>query len=197
MGQQKTWPKYWHTCLFRQRQELLSLGRMSTHDVVVVAYDGSELRRHRLGDDGLRSGEPARRRVRRTGWCWPTSAAGDILCDSGLRLRADARLSAVEHADTVVVSGGLGHTAATEDKALIRHLRRLAHRARRISSVCTGATLLAEAGHAERAKGDDSLGVRRRSCRRTLPGSARRRLAHLRTRRVGLPPLEGSRHPST
>ena len=111
----------------------------------MVAYDGSELvdiasvtsaldLANRLGAD------PAYRVV------LASVAGGDVTCDSGLRVRAQARLSAVSRADTVIVSGGLGHSAATGDRALVRHLQRLAGGARRVGSVCTGATLLAEAG---------------------------------------------------
>lgn len=118
---------------------------MSAHQVVVVAYDGSELvdiasvtstleMANKLG------AEPAYQVV------LASVAGGEIRCDSGLTLRAQARLSAVESADTLVVSGGLGHEVAAGDKALVRHLRRLASGASRVGSVCTGATMLAEAG---------------------------------------------------
>lgn len=70
----------------------------------------------------------------------------DIRCDSGLLLRAQARLGAIARADTVIVSGGLGHTVAAADRALLRQLYRLAATADRVGSVCTGATLLAETG---------------------------------------------------
>lgn len=48
--------------------------------------------------------------------------------------------------DTVLVSGGHGHTRAAEDPELIAQVRRLAARSRRVASVCTGATVLAAAG---------------------------------------------------
>jgi transcriptional regulator GlxA family with amidase domain len=73
-------------------------------------------------------------------------AGADIHCDAGLMLRAQGRLDAVDDADTLVVSGGLGHRAAADDTELVRQVRRLAKRSRRIASVCTGATVLAEAG---------------------------------------------------
>jgi transcriptional regulator GlxA family with amidase domain len=113
--------------------------------VVLVAYDGAELLdiaavssalalANRLGAD------PAYRVT------LASVGGGDVRCDSGLRLRAQARLSAVETADTVVVSGGLGHTDAAGDRALVRHVRRLADGAARVGSVCTGATVLAATG---------------------------------------------------
>jgi transcriptional regulator GlxA family with amidase domain len=118
---------------------------MQTHDVVVVAYDGSELLDiasvTSTLDLATRLGaHPAYRVV------VASVAGGDVRCDSGVRLRAHARLSAVQHADTVVVSGGLGHVRAAEEKALLRHIRRLGEGAARVGSVCTGATVLAATG---------------------------------------------------
>ena len=118
---------------------------MTSHQVVVLAYEGAELLdiaavtsaldlANRLGAD------PVYRVV------LASVAGGEIRCDSGLSVRAQVRLSAVQSADTVIVSGGRGHTVATDDRALVRHLRRLAEGAQRVGSVCTGATLLAEAG---------------------------------------------------
>lgn len=48
--------------------------------------------------------------------------------------------------DTLIVVGGPGVQTHREDAALVRGLARLAGRARRVASVCTGAWLLAEAG---------------------------------------------------
>ena len=42
--------------------------------------------------------------------------------------------------------GGYGHLRAAQDDVLVAHVRRLARRARRIASVCTGASVLAAAG---------------------------------------------------
>jgi transcriptional regulator GlxA family with amidase domain len=116
-----------------------------SHQVVVLAYEGAELLdiaavtsaldlANRLGAD------PAYRVV------LASVGGGEIRCDSGLSVRAHVRLSAVLSADTIIVSGGRGHTVAADDRALVRHLRRLAEGAQRVGSVCTGATLLAEAG---------------------------------------------------
>lgn len=121
------------------------VGLVQTHDVVVVGYPGSELLDiasvTSTFDLATRLGAHPAYRV-----TLASVAGGDVECDSGLRVRAHARLSAVEQADTVVVSGGLGHVAAADDKALVRHLRRLAAGATRIGSVCTGATVLAATG---------------------------------------------------
>lgn len=114
--------------------------------MVVVAYDGAELidiacvtsslhLANALGADPpyeVRLASPGGRAIR---------------CDSGLELRAQARVEArLEPVDTLVVSGGHGHEAAAADARLLRHLRRLARQARRVASVCTGATVLAAAG---------------------------------------------------
>ena len=45
-----------------------------------------------------------------------------------------------------MVVGGLGVTAAVRDASFVDHVRTLAARSRRITSVCTGAFALAEAG---------------------------------------------------
>ncbi|MDN5854118.1 MAG: DJ-1/PfpI family protein [Actinomycetia bacterium] len=119
---------------------------MEARSVVVVAYDGAELvdiacvtsvlhLANRLGAEppyDVRLASPGGRVIR---------------CDSGLELRAQARVEdRLEPVDTLVVSGGLGHETAADDAPLLRHLRRLAGQARRVASVCTGATLLAAAG---------------------------------------------------
>ena len=114
--------------------------------MLVVAYDGTELvdiscvttgfdMANRLGAD-----PPYRVHL--------VSLGGrSIRCDSGLELRAQGRVEdPVDDLDTLVVAGGLGHSAAAEDERLVKHVRRLAGQARRVSSVCTGATVLAAAG---------------------------------------------------
>jgi transcriptional regulator GlxA family with amidase domain len=70
-----------------------------------------------------------------------------ITCRPGLRLEAHGALE--QHTapvDTVVVVGGLGSDAAARDPVLTAHVRRLARDARRVASVCTGASVLAAAG---------------------------------------------------
>lgn len=76
-----------------------------------------------------------------------TRGGAPIRCDSGLEVTAQARLEqVVPELDTLIVSGGLGHLEAADDLHLRRHVRRLARAARRVSSVCTGASVLAAAG---------------------------------------------------
>jgi transcriptional regulator GlxA family with amidase domain len=66
---------------------------------------------------------------------------------SGLELGVDHRLRGLRGAlDTLVVAGGDGTVEAIQDGALLDGVRRLAGRARRVTSVCSGAFILAEAG---------------------------------------------------
>ncbi|HZD67559.1 MAG TPA: DJ-1/PfpI family protein [Actinomycetes bacterium] len=72
---------------------------------------------------------------------------GQIRTLSGLVLVADADLDALAGpVDTVVVAGGDGTRPGNVDPELAGSIRRIADRARRVASVCTGAFLLAEAG---------------------------------------------------
>ena len=59
----------------------------------------------------------------------------------------DSSLSACSGAiDTLIVAGGTGTRRAEDDDALISWLRKAAGQSRRVTSVCTGAFLLAKAG---------------------------------------------------
>ncbi len=74
-------------------------------------------------------------------------AAGPVQMSSGLELVVRRAVSRVRgDIDTLMVAGGEGTREALADAALLRGIRRLATRARRVASVCTGAFLLAEAG---------------------------------------------------
>jgi transcriptional regulator GlxA family with amidase domain len=114
--------------------------------VVVVAYDGAELVDISCVTTGFYAANlvgahpPYRVRVASLG-------GRTIHCDSGLELRAQARLEdPVDDLDTLLVSGGFGHEIAASDPRLLDRVRRLAGNARRVASVCTGATILAAAG---------------------------------------------------
>jgi transcriptional regulator GlxA family with amidase domain len=73
--------------------------------------------------------------------------AGVLATSSGVGLVASRSLRQVRGGlDTLLVAGGTGTPAATEDQALLAALRRLAPRVRRLGSVCSGAFVLAEAG---------------------------------------------------
>jgi transcriptional regulator GlxA family with amidase domain len=70
-----------------------------------------------------------------------------VRTSSGLQLIPDADLDALRGPlDTLVVAGGDGARIAPRDPGLVRHVGALARRSRRVTSVCTGAFVLAAAG---------------------------------------------------
>ena len=70
-----------------------------------------------------------------------------VRASCGLGLAGERSIGAVRGAiDTLMVPGGTGVWEAARDRALVGWLRRVAPRARRVGSVCTGAFLLAAAG---------------------------------------------------
>ena len=72
---------------------------------------------------------------------------GALTMSSGLTFAVDNSIDDIEGpVDTLMVAGGRGVTGATQEPRLIAWLRRMAPRARRLCSVCTGTFLLAEAG---------------------------------------------------
>lgn len=74
-------------------------------------------------------------------------SGGTISSPHGLRVQTDRALSRVRGAiDTLVVVGGPGSRRMLDDRAFTRALARVAGRSRRVTSVCTGAFLLAAAG---------------------------------------------------
>ena len=76
-----------------------------------------------------------------------TSSGEAVRTSSGLTLVPDAAVSELRGpVDTLVVAGGTGTPGAVADAALVRAVQRLAGRARRVASVCSGAFVLAEAG---------------------------------------------------
>lgn len=75
------------------------------------------------------------------------TAAGVVRTSSGVGIVADAALADVPAPiDTLLVVGGDGTYEAVRDQALVREVRRLATDARRVTSVCSGAFVLATAG---------------------------------------------------
>jgi transcriptional regulator GlxA family with amidase domain len=76
-----------------------------------------------------------------------SSSGADVTASSGLRFGVDAAVGDVRGAiDTLVIAGGDGVVDAMLDTRLVTAVRRLAQRARRVTSVCSGAFILAEAG---------------------------------------------------
>jgi transcriptional regulator GlxA family with amidase domain len=75
-----------------------------------------------------------------------STAGGLTLTSSGFRLATDVIDQCVGSIDTLVVAGGRGKFDAAEDEHLVEEVRRLAACSRRVTSVCTGAFVLAAAG---------------------------------------------------
>ena len=76
-----------------------------------------------------------------------TLSAQSVITGSGLVLAGQHALERVKGPlDTLVVVGGLGYEKAAEDPVLVAHVRRLARESRRVSSVCSGTSVLAAAG---------------------------------------------------
>ncbi|HXV87391.1 MAG TPA: DJ-1/PfpI family protein [Gemmatimonadales bacterium] len=73
-------------------------------------------------------------------------AAGQVVATGGLRVLPDYTLLDAPPIDVLVVPGGFGTRALLEDAALLAWIQRTASTARRVTSVCTGALLLARAG---------------------------------------------------
>src|SRR3954453_11698704 len=75
------------------------------------------------------------------------SAAGGLTpTTSGIALDTVAMRKCRGAIDTLVVAGGMGTAEALADRALADWITSAAGRSRRIPSVCSGASLLAEAG---------------------------------------------------
>ena len=73
--------------------------------------------------------------------------AGPVQASGGLTLHADLALDEVDGPiDSLVVAGGLGVPDLRADPASVAAVGRLAERAGRVVSVCTGAMVLADAG---------------------------------------------------
>lgn len=82
---------------------------------------------------------------------WPvrivTTDGAPVRSSSGITIVPDGALSSVRGPiDLLLVVGGEGTPSAMGDGALLAWLRRVAPRTRRITSVCSGAFVLAEAG---------------------------------------------------
>ena len=91
----------------------------------------------------------ARSRGAATGYDIVTAAptSDPMRTSSGLTIGADTTLAEVDGPiDTLVVAGGAGVQLAVRDPQIVEQVARLAGQARRVTSVCTGAFLLAAAG---------------------------------------------------
>ncbi|GAB2681883.1 GlxA family transcriptional regulator [Thalassiella azotivora] len=127
------------------------------HDVTFVLYDGFQsldLAGPLEVLDGASQGLPSHQgyRLRLLGG---TTGATSVRSSSGLRVGVDAALVGPDPGDgalradrigTLVVVGGDGATAAAADGALVAAVDTLAARADRVTSVCSGALVLAATG---------------------------------------------------
>jgi transcriptional regulator GlxA family with amidase domain len=75
-----------------------------------------------------------------------TPDGAPVRSTSGVTVAADADLDALEGIDTLVVVGGFGTRALLADDPILDRIGALSRRARRTTSVCTGALVLAAAG---------------------------------------------------
>jgi transcriptional regulator GlxA family with amidase domain len=76
-----------------------------------------------------------------------TAARGRaVRAANGVRVALDAQLADVGAVDTLMVVGGWGSEAASADEQLLNEIRRVVGDARRVTSVCSGAFVLAAAG---------------------------------------------------
>lgn len=73
---------------------------------------------------------------------------GVVQCSKGLRVLADHRLDDAPALDVVLVPGGQGTRREVENPVLIEWLRKVSPSCQWVTSVCTGALLLHEAGPA-------------------------------------------------
>ena len=73
-------------------------------------------------------------------------SADPVRCAKGLQVVPDRRMSPGLEIDVLLVPGGQGTRRAVEDPAMIDWLRAVAQRCSWVTSVCTGALLLCEAG---------------------------------------------------
>jgi cyclohexyl-isocyanide hydratase len=75
-----------------------------------------------------------------------STSGGDFEADSGIAFAGVRRLAEVERCALLCVPGGFGVIEAIEDQELLAQLRRLAMRARYVTSVCSGSLVLGAAG---------------------------------------------------
>jgi transcriptional regulator GlxA family with amidase domain len=74
--------------------------------------------------------------------------SGPIACAKGMRVIPDRTIADAPALDIVMVPGGLGTRREVDNPVLIDWLRKIGPQLRWVTSVCTGALLLCEAGFA-------------------------------------------------
>ena len=87
-----------------------------------------------------------------------TTTGGPVLASCGLEFASTTLAEVTGPVDTVMVAGGADMDAAAADQELLAGVRRLAADARRVTSVCSGAFVLAAAGLLARATRHHPLG---------------------------------------
>lgn len=120
------------------------VGARRPRSVVIVAYDGAEVLdltgpASVFSQCNVLAGRPV----------YDIRVAGRterVVCEGGVAVESRPLASVRGPVDTVVVVGGFGFDEAASDNELVRHVARLARRARRVASVCSGTFVLAEAG---------------------------------------------------
>jgi transcriptional regulator GlxA family with amidase domain len=75
-----------------------------------------------------------------------STSGGPVLASCGLELATTPLTAVTGPVDTLLVAGGRDMHAACADADLLHHVRRLSAGARRVTSVCSGAFVLAAAG---------------------------------------------------
>ena len=119
---------------------------MASRDVLIVAFPGLQ------GLDLIGPAEVFAAATEHTGHeayrvRVAASAPGPARTSSGVAIVAEEAIADVAGPiDTLMVVGGDGTYGAVTDEHLVTHVARLARRARRVTSVCSGAFVLAQAG---------------------------------------------------
>jgi transcriptional regulator GlxA family with amidase domain len=75
-----------------------------------------------------------------------SATGGAVLSTSGMEFLTTAIADVIGPIDTLVIAGGRDIHEASKDEHLVHHIGRLAANSRRVTSVCSGAFLLAAAG---------------------------------------------------
>jgi transcriptional regulator GlxA family with amidase domain len=116
-----------------------------TRQILIVAVEGSQSL-DIMGPtevfDYAEGHAPGSYKVRVVG----ASTDGSVTMSNGVGLKVEPLPEPIPRHDTLVVAGGVGARAAVDDEAVVDWIARASRKARRTTSVCTGAYLLAAAG---------------------------------------------------
>ena len=116
-----------------------------TREILVVAVEGCEsldiMGPVEVFDYAARQ-VPGAYRIRVVG----PSTEGWITMSNGIGIKVDPLSDPVPRHDTLMIAGGIGARAAVDDQEVLAWIVRASKKAKRTTSVCTGAYLLAAAG---------------------------------------------------